>query len=142
MGGQIISENDVDMIRTEIGSGKLNTWDEIHTKYNVLWEKYPLEKQKHAFATLCYILETDTPTKKQWLATLQKVLDIQEYICEQVFITRNKDFENPFRKITYRNEAEMTASIGTIEDNSFVKLIRTETDKFKQVITKIIDKEK
>ena len=41
---------------------------------------------------------------------------------------RKKDHENPFRKATYRNAEEMTAAIGLLEDNSFVKQIRSETE--------------
>jgi hypothetical protein len=68
---------------------------------------------------------------------LNKAVKIQEYIRDQVYITRKKDFENPFRQATYRNMAEMTAAIGTIEDNSFVKQVRAETEEFKNKIEQI-----
>ena len=129
-GGQLIPEKDADQLRADIGSGKLATWTEIHGKYDALWENYPFEKQKHAFATLCEILETDKPTKEQWMFSLDKAIKIQEFIRDQVYISRKKDFDNPFRMATYRNAAEMTAAIGTIEDNSFVKQVRNETEDF------------
>jgi hypothetical protein len=53
-----------------------------------------------------------------------------------VYASRNKDFENPYRLNTYRNHEEMTAAIGTIDDNSFIRLIGEETEAF---ITKMED---
>jgi hypothetical protein len=137
LGGQLIPEKDVDQIRSDIGCGKLSNWDEIHQRYDTLWERYPFEKQKHAFAALCEILRTDNLTREQWVSALDKVEEIQEFISDQVYISRKKDFENPFRKITYRNTAEMKAATGTIEDNSFVKQVRKETDDFKKLTAKI-----
>ena len=53
---------------------------------------------------------------------------IQDYICSQVRLTRQKDYENPFRRATYRNEDEMIAAIGTLDDNSFVKQIKAQSE--------------
>ena len=137
LGGQLIPEQDVDQIRSDIGSGKLSNWDEIHHRYNTLWEKYPFEKQKHAFATLCEILGTDKPTNKQWISALDKAVEIQEFIRDQVYVSRKKDYDNPFRQATYRNTAEMDAAIGTIEDNSFINQVRNETEDFKKLVDNI-----
>ena len=137
LGGQLIPEQDVDQMRSDIGSGKLNNWDEIHKRYQVLWQSYPLEKQKHAFAILCYVLGTDKPTKEQWIAALDRTVKIQEFIQDQVYISRQKDYDNHFRQITYRNKEEMIAAIGTIEDNSFVIQVRGETEEFKKCVEEI-----
>ncbi len=137
LGGQLIPEKDVDLLRADIGFGKLAKWTEIHHRYDTLWERYPLEKQKHAYATLCEILRTDILTKEQWISVLDKTEEIQEFICDQVYVSRKKDFDNPFRQATYRNVTEMTAAIGTIEDNSFVKQVRNETKEFKKLIEEI-----
>jgi hypothetical protein len=137
LGGQLVPEKEIDLLRADIGSGKLQKWDEIHHKYDSLWSEYPLAKQKHAYAVFCKILETDRPTKKQWLASLDKVVMIQDYIRDQVYISRKKDFDNPFRQATYRNMSEMTASIGTVEENSFVKQVRKETENFKKLVAEI-----
>ncbi|MBC8468059.1 MAG: DUF4954 family protein [Planctomycetes bacterium] len=131
LGGQLIPAGDVKEMRKDIGEGKLKTWDAIHGRYAELWQAYPLEKQKHAYRTLCLLFETDALTAAQWHAALDKTVSIQEYIRDQVYTSRKKDFDNPFRQATYRNIEEMTAAIGTIEDNSFVKLVREETETFK-----------
>jgi len=140
LGGQLIPEKDVNILCTEIGSGNLNTWEDIHQRYDDLWKQYPFEKQKHALATLCSISGVNTLSKEEWVLALQKAVDIQKYICEQVYITRKKDFDNPFRQSTYRNAAEMEASIGTIEDNKFVKQVRKETEEFRKMVAEIINR--
>lgn len=133
LGGQLVPEQDIDKLRADIGSGVLNTWQDIHNRYDELWQAYPLEKQRHAFAVLKE-LYYGRLEKEQWQDALARSVKVQEYVCYQVYQSRQKDFENPFRRATYRNEAEMLAALGTIEDNSFVKQVRAETEEFKQLV--------
>ena len=137
LGGQLMPALEMDIIRADIGSGKLKSWDQIHQRYNALWQQYPLSKQQHAFAVLREICGADKLNKDLWFAMLDKAVKIQQYVRDQVYVTRKKDYENPFRQATYRNTAEMTAAIGTIEDNSFVKQVRVETEEFKKKIDQI-----
>jgi carbonic anhydrase/acetyltransferase-like protein (isoleucine patch superfamily) len=141
IGGQLIAETDLDRLRLDIGESRLDNWEDIHLRYDDLWERYPLDKQKHAFATLLEILRTDKLTKEQWLSELNRAVEIQEIVNERVYISRKKDFDNRFRQNTYRNMAEMTAAIGTIEDNDFVKLIREETEDFKKLVAEVKKRE-
>jgi hypothetical protein len=130
LGGQIMPEKDLDALRTDIGSGKLTAWEGIHERYDQLWDAYPLEKQKHAYATLLYCYGTDHISEDQWNQAIDRSIEIQQYICDQVYLTRKKDFVDPFRKMIYRNAAEMEAAIGTVEDNDFIHQVRRETEEF------------
>jgi hypothetical protein len=132
MGGQIMQKKEVDRLRSDIGSGKLTSWKNIHDRYNALWKRYPLDKQKHAFAILCELEGTDKLSLKLWNSFLDKAVKIQEYISDQVYDSRKKDYDNPFRKITFRNKEEMKAAIGTIDDNSFIVEVRKETEDLKK----------
>ncbi|MBN2209842.1 MAG: DUF4954 family protein [Sedimentisphaerales bacterium] len=140
LGGQIVPAKDVDQIRMDIRSGQLASWEDIHQRYDQLWQAYPLEKQKHAFATLCEIYGVSEFTKENWLDALNKAIVLQEYIRDQVYLSRKKDYDNPFRQATYRNLDEMIAAIGTIDENSFVQQIRVETEDFKKVVAEIIQR--
>ena len=62
---------------------------------------------------------------------------IQEYIRDQVYATRKKDYEDPFRQSTFRNAEEMRAVLGTPEANSFVRQIRQETADFQQLVAAV-----
>lgn len=140
MGGQLVPAKDIDNIRTDVGSGGLTSWEELHQRYDELWKIYPLEKQKHAYATLCDFYGVTELDKDKWFEALNKTVTIQEYICDQVYISRKKDFDNHFRQATYRNMEEMTAAIGVIDDNSFVKQVRAETDQFMQTVSELINR--
>jgi len=130
MGGQLMKAADADVLRADIGAGRLKTWDEVHGRYDELWADYPLEKQRHAYEVLCELMGAGQLQQKHWLDLLYRTRKIQAYIRDQVYNSRNKDYENTFRQATYRNIEEMTAAIGTIEDNSFISQVREETDCF------------
>ena len=68
---------------------------------------------------------------------LDKVCEIQQYISDQVYLSRKKDYENPYRNATFRNEEEKKAVVGTAEDASFVKQIRQETEDFLALVEEI-----
>jgi len=138
LGGQIMQKSDVDKLRSDIGTGKLDTWKDIHGRYNDLWVKYTLDKQKHAFAILCELYGTENLTITEWISALNKAVNLQKYVCDQVYITRKKDYDNPFRQATYRNMDEMIAAIGTINENSFIVQVKQETVDFKILAEDII----
>jgi hypothetical protein len=137
IGGQLIPASDVDKLRKDIAGGKLDSWQKIHDRYDELWQGYPLQKQKHAFAVMCILAGTDEPDKQTWFDMLDKAIEIQEYIRDKVYQSRQKDYENPFRQATYRNLDEMTAAIGTIKDDGFVKQVYSETDEFKAKVKEL-----
>lgn len=141
LGGQLVGSDDVDKIRADIRSGQLDSWEQIHRRYDCLWDNYTNAKQRHAFATLCDVGGSKNLTGELWISALDKAVEIQEYISDQVYITRKKDFDNPYRQATYRNTEEMTAAIGTIEDNGFVRQVRDETEEFKKTIDEIKKRE-
>ncbi len=137
MGGQLVPADDVDALRDDVRSGKLGSWREIHERYDRWWDAYPLAKQRHALATLLTLLETDRLTASLWAAALDEWLRIQEHVCDQVYRTRKKDYENPFRQATFRNAAEMTAVVGTAEGDRFVKQVAQETEQLRQLVAAV-----
>jgi hypothetical protein len=138
LGGQMMQTNDLDSLRQDIGSGKLKTWKDIHKRYDALWDKYKTDKQKHAYATLCEILGTKELSVANWRSEVENTVKIQNFVCDQVYASRKKDFDNPFRQTTFRNKAEMTAAFGTIDENSFIIQVRKETEEFKLLADEII----
>lgn len=137
LGGQLVPEDSVKGLVKEIKTGKLGLWEDIHNAYDSLWKAYPMEKRRHAFAALLSLYNIDSLSKDFWNKALSEAVVIQEYIRDQVYITRKKDYDNPFRQATYRNSSEMEAAIGRVEDNSFVVQIREETENFKKSIESI-----
>ncbi len=128
LGGQLMMTTDFDRIRADIRDGKLSSWKDIHKRYNDIWRRYPLDKLRHAYLSLCFVMGVETMDGAAWQQAIDAEKRIQQYICEQVYLSRKKDYDNIYRQATYRNQAEMEAAIGTIEDNSFVQQIRRETE--------------
>lgn len=126
LGGQLVMECDTDALRRDIRNGTLDSWEAIHNRYNELWKRYPTDKLRHALNALCTVLDTDRMSDEQWKLALAHEERIQRYIGEQVFLSRKKDHDNPFRSSTCRNSEEALAIFGKADDNSFVKQMREE----------------
>ena len=157
LGGQLVPEMEVDALRADIGTGTLASWDDVHARYDGLWNDYPLQKQRHAFAVYRLLAAEEAagagtlgasvpsgdaasppaPGIEAWHRFLDRALEIQELKRDRVYESRKKDYDNPFRFVTYRNEAEMKAAIGDIEDNRFVKQVREETEAFRARLERV-----
>ena len=127
LGGQLVKASDLDTLRQDICNGTLDSWEAIHHRYDELWARYPEDKLHHALHALCTVLDTDTMTDELWLQALAHEERIQRRISEQVYLSRKKDHDNPFRTATCDNPEEALAVFGTVEDNSFVRQVREET---------------
>lgn len=140
LGGQMMMEEDVNQIREDINMGLLSNWNEIHQRYDEIWERYPKDKLKHAYQSLCFLLQSHVIDKETFIQLLKKSIEIQKFVCEEVYNSRKKDYDNHIRSLTFRNEEEKLAVIGKLEDNSFVKQIEKETESFINNIEYIIEK--
>ncbi len=138
LGGQMMMKEDVDKLRDDINNNVINSWDEIHNRYNEIWARYPKDKMKHACLSLYFLMQTKDINDEMFCELLKKAIDIQNYICEQVYLSRKKDYDNKIRNSIFRNEDEKIAVVGVLDDNSFVKQIRKETEEFKSRIEKVI----
>jgi hypothetical protein len=141
MGGQIVPSFRVDELRRDISTGKYKTWDEIHAVY-AHWRKlYPLDKARHAWAVLSWLYRTgngggaiDSELLKK---EFEAARETSQWICGQIYETRAKDFANPFRKATFRNEAEMEKVLGAVHNEPFVCFSRSEAQSFEKLIARL-----
>ncbi len=131
-GGQILPENDIIRLRKDIGTGLLHSWEDIHKQYDLLWQQYPREKQKHAYGVLLFLQGTDSVTLDELKDALSMGITLRQFVSDQVYASRKKDFDNPFFKSTFRNPEEMKAVVGTPEDNTFIIREKEETILFKK----------
>lgn len=127
LGGQLMMITDFDRLRMDIREGRLNSWKAIHKRYNEIWKRYPMDKLRHAYLSLCFVMGVDKMAPATWLEVLAHEERIQQYIANQVYLSRKKDHDNTFRHATYRNAEEMDAAIGSIESNGFVNQMRKES---------------
>jgi hypothetical protein len=137
LGGQLMPESDCDELRRRIREGELDNWPAIHAAEEDLWLRYPQQKQAHAYAVLSELLGCERIEADAWAALLAEAVEIQQYVCDQTFRTREKDFENPFRHTTSRCEAERQAVFGCAEENPFVRQVREQTESFRRRAEKL-----
>lgn len=126
LGGQLVMADDLDALRTDICEGKLDSWKAIHGRYNELWSRYPEDKLNHAVHCLCDVMGVKVMTPDTWLQALAYGERMQRRIAEQVYTSRKKDHDNVFRACTCRNDEELKAVFGDVDENSFVRQMREE----------------
>lgn len=130
LGGQLMSMDDFNQLRSDIKDGTINTWKEVHHRYTEIWKRYPMDKLRHAYLSLKHVIGVETFTDEDWMYVLNKGIEIQNYVFDQVYQTRKKDYENIFRRATFATEEEMLAAWGPLDENSFIKQQREETRQF------------
>ena len=151
MGGQIVPAFRVDGLRQGIREGNIQSWDEIHAVYDQWYTEYPLDKARHAWATLNLLRsrqphggtvlamdETAAIDAAGFAKEFANVLETRRWISRQIYETRAKDYRNPFKKATFRSQAEMEQVLGKADSNSFVRLSREGCARFEATIARVM----
>lgn len=141
LGGSLVSASNLEEIKTEIKNGSINNWDDLHSKYLSVQQKYERDKTCHAIISMLEIMET-SPVKlsfSDFEEMVEIAIETQEHIAENTFKSRQKDYQSNFRKMMYDNQEEMDAVIGAFEDNDFIKIINEQTENFKRDIKEVFN---
>ncbi|MEP7252474.1 MAG: DUF4954 family protein [Ginsengibacter sp.] len=144
VGGQLMPEEEVDKLRKNIKTRKINTWEQVHDNYRTFGDAYAKNKLMHAYNAL---LEIENIASKQFTADcfknlLEKSVDTKSWMSDGIYKSRAKDYTNPFRKMVYENKAEMDTVIGRLEDNQFIQGKLKELDVYKKEVKGLIKKMK
>ncbi len=142
IGGQLIPESEVIIMRKKIKEGKIKSWDQLHDTYRVLSDKYTQQKLLHALASLAAIKNMNLKkiTVVQFSQLLSEALATKEWMVKSVFDSRAKDYANPFRKMIYDSDEEMNNVVGSLDENSFIKRQTEELKKIRQKIKTVQNK--
>ncbi len=127
VGGQLIPAKKLEILRKDIVQEKYASWKEIHAQYRVLWNDYEFDNCLCALHVMRFLTGSKEISANIWNAYIDKSIEIRAFIEEQIYKTKLKDYTNDFRSITYRNEEERLAILGTVESNSFVKSGKKDT---------------
>jgi NDP-sugar pyrophosphorylase family protein len=131
MGGQIVSEAQIQSLMALVKDGKVSSWDQMHAVYDDWWKLYPQVKATCALQTLYRQLGCKKLDATIWEHALNRFSSLCDQNALEVLRSRKKDHDEPFRKSTYRNHEEMVAVLGLAEDNQFVKESRRQMDELK-----------
>ena len=144
LGGQITPAFRVDELRRKIRSGEIDKWEDIHACYAEMAAAYPLDKAQHAWFVYRYLepdrAENPLANKEYFKQELETLLNLNRFIAEQVYRSRAKDFNEPFRGITYRNKEEMEQVVGNADDNPFVKFFRKKIGQDDEHIKRVLER--
>ncbi len=139
IGGQLMPSSAVETLLRNIRGGKINSWDEVHAFYLSQGESYQQQKLQHAFASLLEVLEIPVSKfdKKLFADLLKKAVATREWMTRSIHDSRQKDYQNPFRKMVYNSEKEMEKVLGRLQDNSFIRQQKEELAAFKKQVATI-----
>jgi len=139
IGGQLMPETSVNLLREKVRSNKIRSWEGVHELYAEEGSKYPQQKLKHALASLQEI--TGKNLKKIDASMITELVDqalaTRSFITASIYQSREKDYTNPYRKMVYDSETEMNNVVGELENNAFIKLQKKELTLFKKQVAQI-----
>jgi hypothetical protein len=113
IGGQLVAKPDMERLIADVENGTIASWPQLHTRMDTLWEAYPEQRNAHAYSVLCRLEGTNSLSDKQWQRLQQRYAAILQYIEEQKGVSRHKDEINPFRNMTYWDDAERDAVLNS-----------------------------
>lgn len=137
-GGQLISQAREAALRKSIGAGKYKNWSEIHEAYRELQTHYEDDKAENAYAALLYAADVPSISQEVFRSLVQEACGICDYIADQIYRTKNKDYTDPFREITYRNKAEQHAVLSSVKKNELVAAAQEEAETRKKFLQRFL----
>lgn len=142
VGGQLISQPDVEQLTRAVTDKNIKSWEEVHYNYRDLGRSYRKKKLLHSLATLpaLYDIEPSHCTRETWIKWVEEGLQIANWVKDQVNLSRRKDYNNPFRKMVYDNKKEMEKIVGKFEDDSFVTYANEQTQNLNKEVKKLLHK--
>lgn len=134
VGGQLVPEDNLDVLRQRIRDCEFDTWEQLHEAYHEMNEAYIPKEAAFALSCLAELYEVDQQKLEEapWKAWVTTAIGIQQDIARATQESRGKDYHNPFRTMTFESEAEMNAVLGELADNSFIQQIEKETLQFEE----------
>lgn len=141
VGGQVIPEIKINQMCDKIKAHEINSWDEVHAYYDSCEKNYELYKVRYSL----YILEKLYSrsilefTSEIWADIVGDVTIVSTDMYQDSIYSRQKDYTDPFRAMTYESQAEMDAVLGTIGDIDFLRILRSQTEAFNLDLRVILD---
>ncbi len=134
LGGQLVPNFKVKALLAEARESRLPTWDDMHAAYEGFARDYALDKARHAWAILAWLLgkEPEELGATDLRESIESFSRLCDKVADEVWKSRKKDHDNHFRKATFRSQSEQDAVVGTAERNPFVLKTRKEMTALKE----------
>ena len=140
-GGQVIPEKKLEELFEKIKSHKIVNWSQVHAFYDKCEKEYLIYRTNYAIYLLerLYSMKVRDFTPDIFQDIITDTTEISLEMLNAAHASREKDFIDEFRKITFRNDEEMAAVLGTMEDNEFLSDMKDKTEKFNSALLNLFD---
>ncbi len=139
VGGQVIAEEKIAELFDLVKNGKINNWHQVHDMYNEFQASYTEYKARYALYLLShlYTLPVSEFSGDIYQDIIDDVTYVSDYMYRSSIESREKDYTDFFRSVTFRNKEEMEAVLGTIKDSSFLQDLEVATKEFDDRLHKV-----
>lgn len=139
VGGQIIPSEKIKELFASIKNGSINNWNSVHQYYKICQCAYDQYKVRYAL----YLLEQlySRPIEEFSVDLYRNITDDVSIVAYDIYNaslkSREKDYTDYYRNMTFRSKEEMETVIGPLGDNSFLRELRADTENFTKEIREI-----
>ena len=139
VGGQIIPSEKIRELFDGIKNGAINNWNAVHQFYKLCDCAYEQYKVSYAL----YLLEQlySRPIEEFSVDLYRNITDDVSIVAYDIYNaslkSREKDYTDYYRSMVYHSEDEMNCVLGPLEDNSFLRQLRADTEVFTKKIREI-----
>nr|MCR5607274.1 DUF4954 family protein [Treponema sp.] len=126
---------------SSIKDGGISNWEGVHRFYDNCQFSYEQFKVRHAL----YLLEQlySRPIEEFSDDLYRNVIDDVSIVAYDIynasFQSREKDYSDYYRMMTYHSKEEMNKVVGPLVENEFLRQLRKETEVFVNEIKVIFD---
>jgi hypothetical protein len=142
VGGQLILRSEIEKLVKQVHSGRIKSWEAVHAFYTEQGQRYANDKLGHALAALKDVfgiqLKKADPLMLKNL--LLQSITTREWMVQEIYESRAKDYDNPFRKMVYETTGAMNNVLGKLDDNTFIKQEQTALENYKKEILQLCKK--
>ena len=138
-GGQIIPLEKIDELREKVKRGEMSSWNEVHRFYDACAASYLADKTRYALYLLEYIygIPFERCSTEQYRNLVESVISVSNDMYELSVSSREKDYTDYYRKMTYRSREEMDAVLGTIDSDDFLTMLKDDTERFNKKLYRV-----
>lgn len=132
IGGQIIPAEKIKELFCDIKNGSVSSWDDVHNFYKKCDCDYEQYKVRYALYLLGELYSCPIEDfSAQLYCDLNNDVTVVAYdIYNDSLKSREKDYSDYYRNMTYKNTEEMEKVVGSLKDNSFLQTLRVDTEDF------------
>ena len=142
VGGQLILRTEIEKLIKQVHGNRIKSWDNLHDFYILQSKQYATDKLSHALAALKGVFGINVRKASPALIKelLQQSIATREWMVQGIRESRAKDYENPFRKMVYENDATMEKVVGKLSENAFIKQEQKGLEDYKKEISQLVKK--